>query len=193
MKPRGRRRQSTKGSNEIQAVDEQRLTAEGKGKSRATDMTVQTLEMSSDGEGRGKRVKKRRRLSASGEVDPNDYDGISGVKKPMRKVSKMEIPLNGDSEHLSTFEERAFNARIDANNQRPRLTDMSGSCPVWANSKRALEAAAEYLRQPIKSIGASVEIGAGGMARAVLFEGEAPDRHTSWRMDNAGGTIVMSM
>ena len=193
MKPRGRRRQSTKGSNDNPGAEDRRLTAEEKGKSRAIDLLVDHVDMSPDGEGRGKRVKKKRRLSVSGEVDPNEYDDLGGIRKPMRRVSKMDISLNGDSERLNSAGERAFHARIEANNQRPRLTDMSGSCPVWAHSKKALEAAVEYLRQPVKSIGASVEVGAGGMARAVLLEGQAPDQHTYWRMDSSGGTILTSM
>ena len=198
MKPKGRRKPRTESDsrpNGSPSKEPRRLTAEEKGKNRASDPPdefARAMIGTPEDEGRGKRVKKRRRLSLTGEVDPNDYDD-TGIKKLMRKVSKPSLPLNGSEETLTRVEDAEMARRTEANAARTALGNMTGSCPVWANSKRALEAAAEYFRKPVKTDGASVEIGLAGIARGVILEGQAPDNYTFWTMDERAGTIIVSM
>ncbi len=57
---------------------------------------------------------------------------------------------------------------------------MSGQCSLWAVTRRALQGAAEYLRNPVMTDGASVEIGEGGIARGVILEGQEPEPKGYW-------------
>jgi len=140
---------------------------------------------------RGQRVRKKRRLSAAGEIDPNDIDDNGTVLKKARRRTTSDsnsmplLPLTAD--------DRAYFSRIDANNARPPLADMRGSCPVWANTRQALQAAAEYLRQPVKTVGGCVQIGVGGVARGVILEGQTPGQGTFWGSGTQAGTILISL
>jgi len=171
---------------------ERRLSATEKGKGRASDLSMDPDSSGflqfEDASSRSKRVRKKRRLSAAGEIDPNDLnDDGSLAKKPRPKPNGhvQELPL--------TAGDRAYFARIEQTALRPPLSDMKGPCPVWAKTRHALQSAAEYLRQPVKTVGASVGIGAGGVARGVILEGQAPGQGVFWGRGKQAGTIVTSM
>lgn len=63
------------------------------------------------------------------------------------------------------------------------LSDMRLPCPVWSNTRKALQSAVEYLRAPSRTGGASVDIGPGGMARGVILEGKAPTDLDMWTLN----------
>lgn len=143
-------------------------------------------------DGRGKRVRKKRRLSAAGEIDPNDLNDDGSVNKKTRWTSTL-VKNGYVAQPPLTVDDKAYFARLDANARRPPLSDMKGPCPVWGKTRRALQSTAEYLRQPVKTIGASVEIGVGGIARGVILEGQIPRQGVFWGEGEQAGTIITYM
>lgn len=175
--------------------------------------------------GRGKRVKKKRRLSAD-QIDPETLDdegnprhvtgptSNTGFDKPGQSSTSFKAPVKGATrprsslpsktlkpdQPLSKADEEYFRL-LEENAQKPPLRDMRGACPVWSHTRRALCSATEYLRNPIRSEGASVEVGKGGVARGVILEGRPPGDRTYWgtTMELNGerismaGTIVANM
>ena len=193
MRPRGKRRAKRDVDDEEDGVVNFDTSDMGKGKAPAT---LQSVLSTPDSGGRGQRVKKKRRLSAGGELDPNDIDddGVVVVNKPMKRASKPSMPLFRD-EPMWLAQDAEYRRRVEENHNRPPLSNMRGQCPIWSNSRRALMAACEYFRQPVKTEGASVEIGINGIARGVILEGEAPGlSETTYfgEMEDVG-TIVVSM
>ncbi|ORX39673.1 hypothetical protein BD324DRAFT_678783 [Kockovaella imperatae] len=197
MKPKGKRRAKADNASEVNKQIEdgnRRLTAEEKGKSRASaSFDDDMMNGTSDEEEHGKRVKKRRKLSLAGDTHLNGVENEGSVTKPMRRTSKPGFPLAMRDDSPPQIEDRDMMHRIQVNAAKGRLSDMSGACPVWANSKRTLEVAVEYLRQPVRTDGASVQVGVGGIARGVILEGEPPDDRTFWQMDQSPGTIITSI
>lgn len=175
-----------------ESPSERRLSPSEKGKGRASDFEPSCdpngfLEPDEEG-GRGKRVRKKRRLSSAGEIDPNVLNDDGSVNKKARVKSNVhvkEIPL--------TAEDRAYFARVAQNELRGPLSIYRTACPLWARTRRALQSAAECFRQPDKTIGASVGIGMGGVARGIIFEGDAPGKGVFWGEGERAGTIVTSM
>lgn len=182
-------------------------TDKGKGKAKAPPPSSDSEEDESDTAapredgGRGKRIKKKRRLSASDEVDPNllNFDG-SGFRKPraarqpkaglpgatMEPTRPEDVtPSKADVEHFES---------VAKNNERPDLHDMRGFAPVWADRRRALAAAVEAFRAPQTTPGASVSVGPSGIARGVILEGKPPlEMRTYWGTGERIGTIITSM
>lgn len=109
-------------------------------------------------------------------------------KRPVRNAPK--VPT---ADPAMTANDRAYFARIEANDRKEGLKAMKGECPVWADTRKALCSAVEYLRNPSKTVGASVEVGKGGIARGVILEGQAPGSKTFWGRGERAGTIVCSM
>jgi hypothetical protein len=94
---------------------------------------------------------------------------------------------------LSTID-KAFAERVEANNRKPVLgRNIKGLCPVWSNTRRGLQSALEYMRNPIKTAGASVDISPGGMARGVILEGQTPSDLAYWGEKEEGGTLILPM
>lgn len=172
-----------------------KYSTEEKGKGRATDLDVSDNNRSfevDEVEGRAKRVRKKRRLSAAGEIDPNDLNDDGSVNKKARR--KFSLLTNSHMKETPlTADDRAYFARLDDNARRPPLLDMKGFCPIWSKTRRALQSAAEYLRQPVKTVGASVEIGVSGVARGVILEGQTPQQGSFWGSGRQAGTIITSM
>ena len=171
-------------------------STESKGKGRAVDPDrigdMNHFLASDNADGRVKRVRKERRLSATGEVDPDDLDDDGRFNRNARR--KSSHLQNGQSKEVSpNADDRLYFARLDQNCQRLPLRDMKGLCPVWAKTRRALQSAADYLRQPVKTVGASVHVGVGGIARGVILEGQAAGQGTYWGTGKRAGTIVTSM
>jgi hypothetical protein len=168
----------------------------GKGKGRAleTDSEAEAVESPTDGfEGRGKRIRKARRLG-SDELDPNNLLPDGTLKRvAKKKPPRTTVPVFTADEPPMTKDDEAYFARVEANAARPALRDMRGACPVWALKRRDLSAAAEYLRDPKKTEGGSVEIGVGGLARGVILEGVAPGQGTFWGKGAQAGTIVVAL
>lgn len=145
--------------------------------------------------GRGKRVRKKRRLSASDELDPNllNFDG-TGLRKPRSRVSRVAHHLppahSGPLRPEDVVDkDTSYRDAVVANDAREALGDMRGFCPAWTDRRRALFTAAEYLRNPISTTGASVDIGASGLARGVILEGHTISP-AYWGEGRMAGTIV---
>lgn len=150
-----------------------------------------------------KRVKKKRRLSASNEIDPDslDLDDSPRNKKPRKRVPTIPHPpslsptiaksdMHNANPAKHTSADAAYFERIDRNARRPLLASQRSACPVWAKTRKALQAATEYLRNPVRTDGGSVEIGVGGVARGVILEGDASGCGTFWGESDHYGTIV---
>ncbi|WRT66916.1 uncharacterized protein IL334_003881 [Kwoniella shivajii] len=129
---------------------------------------------------------RKRRLSSAAEAD---------TKRTRRKSNRDSIgPLPSSSNLPMTLMDQAYFSRLEVNARRPPLSDMNGPCPVWAKSRRALQVAAEYLREPKKTAGASVEIGVGGIARGVILEGKVIGAQgVFWGKGREAGTIVTAI
>jgi hypothetical protein len=90
--------------------------------------------------------------------------------------------------------DKAFAERVEANNRKPVLgRNIKGLCPVWSNTRRGLQSALEYMRNPVKTAGASVDISPGGMARGVILEGQTPSDLAYWGEKEEGGTLILPM
>jgi hypothetical protein len=140
-----------------------------------------------DDQGRGKRVKKKRRLSANGEVDPTTVDNDGSPLKSVRRTAHSTYIAQPRDVFAA---DKAYATRLEANASKRPLDGMRSPCPVWANNRRALQAAVEYFRNPIRTEGGSVEVGTGGLARGVILEGTPPGQGTFWGQGNETGTIV---
>ncbi|WWD15727.1 hypothetical protein CI109_100149 [Kwoniella shandongensis] len=172
-----------------------RYTSAEKGKNRADQQqaaqpihNTQDIEMAVDEAGS---LTKKRRISIEDAAHLSHND-TTVLKKPRRKSTRDSIgPINMNVP-LSPADQHYF-ARLEENTRRPPLFDMNGPCPVWAKTKRALQAAAEYLRDPRKTAGGSVEIGVGGVARGVILEGVAEAQGIFWGTQADAGTIITSL
>jgi hypothetical protein len=92
-----------------------------------------------------------------------------------------------------TSSDAAYFERIEKNLKRRAFKSMKHACPVWANTRMALQASTEYFRSPRRTAGASVEIGLGGVARGVVLEGEAPAHRYLWGTGEQIGTLILPM
>ena len=173
-----------------------RLSAEEKGKGKAIDCDVELSEVKDDvgpDGGRGKRVRRKRRLSADGEIDPNDLNADGSVNKKARRKSNIRANGQTSKAPILCAADKLYFARLEENAKRPALNDMKGPCPLWAKTRKALQSVAEYLRDPGKTIGACVDIGVGGVARGVILEGAAHEQRAFWGTGAEAGTIITSM
>jgi hypothetical protein len=147
--------------------------------------------------GRGKRTKKKRRLSAGEEIDPDTIDDDGHILLPRKKShARPSLPVPPPApvvEAKSTSEDQAYFDRIEKNNRKPNLKNMRAACPAWATTRRALQSGAEYFRNPKKIEGGSVEVGVGGVARGVIFEGRSVGGGNYWGVKGAAGTMVTSL
>lgn len=158
---------------------EERFTTSEKGKSRAdSDETMTNGDEGEDAEGRGKRVKKKRRLSASDEVDPNTlgWDGTP-LKKPRGRprVAAPILPFNGPlrpEDVKLTYLDVKSEAELAENTARPPLADPRDFSPMWADRPHAFTAAAGRFQSPIKTMGAWVARAANGQAQGVILTGQ---------------------
>jgi hypothetical protein len=137
-----------------------------------------------DESGRGKREKKKRRLSEASE------EGGRSASKSKAKATashaEPEIPLSA--------EDKAYNERLEINRGRPSLGGkMKAACPVWSNTRRALLSSVDYLTNAVKTGGASVDVGPGKMARGIILEGRAPSDLHYWGRGEQGGTLMLPM
>nr|XP_019013326.1 uncharacterized protein I206_01392 [Kwoniella pini CBS 10737]OCF52107.1 hypothetical protein I206_01392 [Kwoniella pini CBS 10737] len=129
---------------------------------------------------------KKRKLSIAVEGDP---------KRVRRKSNRDAVgPLTHPTDLPLTRNDQAYFSRLEDNARKPPLSDMYGPCPVWAKTKSALQSAAEYLREPRSTAGASVEIGVGGVARGVILEGEVKGvQGNFWGSGRDSGTIITAI
>lgn len=176
-------------------VHDRRAPSADKGKGRQVNG-----EESGD-EGRGKRVKKKRRLSASDEMDPNtlNFEG-TGIRKARSRQPKPITQLPSSSagylrpEDVTPTQEDEQYAALAAR-EAPALEDPRGIPPFWAGRRRALQAALPYFRNPIRTDGAAVDIGPSGVARGVILDGapnESVEAHFFGTAERAG-TILTNM
>ncbi|KAK4687126.1 hypothetical protein P7C73_g2983, partial [Tremellales sp. Uapishka_1] len=184
--------------------DSERYTAEEKGKGRAD-----VVDSEGDGaeNGRGKRVKKKRRFSSAEDplLSSPPYSPAGPIPKKARSsedppLDMVDPPLD-IVDPLPTLEPSVpslnaddvrYHERILQNAERPPLTNMKHPCPVWSRTRKALLSSVEYCRNPIKIPGGSVDVGLGGMARSVILEGESVGE-TFWGTGSMAGTIVTSL
>lgn len=89
--------------------------------------------------------------------------------------------------------DRNYLARVAANKSRPVINNVSGPAPVWASKRRGLTTALEYFQDPISTLGGSVEVGAGNVARMVLLEGEVGEGYVFWGSERSLGTVVLPL
>lgn len=160
-------------------------------------------EVVEDESGRGKRVKKKRRLSASDEVDPNllNFDG-SGLRKARSRPSRpvTQLPPSSSTGYLRpedvtpTDEDRAYD-EVCSGNTSQELEDPRGIPPFWADRRRAVQAALPYFRDPVATDGAKVDIGPSGIARGVILDGIPRESvgASFFGMGERAGTIVTNM
>lgn len=151
---------------------ETRYTTEEKGKGRAPA----NASHGGDDEGRGKREKKKRRLSGDSVERVRPDRPFVPPPPPMPQAPTRTLPVTAD--------DKAYFQRVDANKARPPLSDMCGPCPVWSNTRRGLQSAVQYLRNPGRTGGASVDIGPGGLARGVILEGQTPTDLVLWDVED---------
>ncbi|WWC85264.1 uncharacterized protein L201_000126 [Kwoniella dendrophila CBS 6074] len=131
---------------------------------------------------------KKRRLSSTAEADPKRVRRKSNTIRDTNSL----LPLSSDLPLSKT--DREYFSRLEDNARKSPLTDMRGPCPVWAKTRRSLQVAAEYFRNPTSSAGASVEIGAGGIARGVILEGEVMGAQgLFWGQGKDTGIIMTSI
>lgn len=149
--------------------------------------------------GRGKRVKKQRRLSASDEVDPNllSFDGTT-LKQPRSRPSRPnplprphDLPARPEDVDPSSSD-RDYEQRAMENSEKPGLGQTRGPCPIFANRRQALTAACSWMRNPVETNGALVDIGTSGIARGVVLQGR-PWTKSFWGEREDAGTIVTTM
>lgn len=183
---------------------EKRLTAAEKGKGRQ----VPNEDGESDDEvvveegGRGKRVKKKRRLSASDEVDPNqlNFEGTALRKaraRPSRPVT--QLPSSSAGYHrpedvTPTAEDLKYKSLCDIQTA-PDLKDPRGIPPFWADRRRALEAALLQFRNLVWTDGAAVRLGLSGLGVGIVLDG-VPHATTEPHFFGTGeraGTILTNM
>ena len=116
--------------------------------------------------------------------------GSGGVAKKRQVKNAPKVPK---ADPTLSADDRAYFARVEANSQKAWLKSMKGACPVWADTRRALCSAVDYLKEPTKTVGASVDMGKGGVARGVILEGQPLGQGGFWGKGSQAGTIVCSM
>ena len=169
---------------------ERRLSASEKGKGRAADFTstVKGNGYSFLEHGRSKRVRKKRRLSASGEIDPIHLNDDGSIKRTTASTSKVhirELPMSAEDE--------LYFARLDQNARRPALNNWTNACPLWAKTRSAFQATTDHFQRPIRTAGATVNVDQDGVARGVILEGQAPGQRNFFSMEEEAGIILVSM
>ncbi|WVF72399.1 hypothetical protein IAT40_007214 [Kwoniella sp. CBS 6097] len=178
-------------------VEGPRYSAAEKGKARASEsqllpftssaqqlpVEAQHTAMDLDPASGTSHVTKKRRSSTAAE---------NGAKRVRRKSGRDSLgPLQGDIP-LSPAD-RAYFTRLEVNNHKRPLVDMNGPCPVWAKTRRALQASVEYMRDPKQTAGGRVEIGVGGIARGLILEGDIEAQGLYWGTGEHSGTIITAI
>ncbi|KIR58584.1 hypothetical protein I314_05423 [Cryptococcus bacillisporus CA1873] len=116
--------------------------------------------------------------------------------------SKNEVPVKRSRQKVSvpksvtvpSSDDELYFARLKANGLKPPLLSSTyGACPVWAKTRRGLQAALEYFRELKRTSGASVDISGGGVARGVLLEGSVEAQGVFWGEGERMGTIITSI
>jgi hypothetical protein len=147
------------------------------------------------------RPTKRPRLSEPGpstvRIQPANIEPQPATSAPATvkraATRKRTVPGMPTADPPLTADDRAYFARIEANSRKPGLNQMKAPCPVWADTRRSLTSAVEYLWSPVKTAGASVEVAQGGIARGLILEGQSPAPGAYWGTGRRAGTIVASM
>lgn len=121
--------------------------------------------------------------------------GTNGAAEvPKTNVPTPHVTINPLATLPLSQIDQDFEERVKVNSAKPVLgRDIKGRCPVWANTRRGLQSALEYMRNPIKTAGASVDISPGGMARGIILEGETPSALAFWGKGEEGGTLILPM
>ncbi|WVQ98537.1 hypothetical protein IAU59_005663 [Kwoniella sp. CBS 9459] len=209
MRPKGKRRNlkaeaaknraaAAQASNPLATatpLEGQRYSAAEKGKARASQSGYQPSALSPlptesqlnvmdlDQTSAPAHVTKKRRSSTTAE---------NNVKRVRRQSGRDALAPMKEGKPISPADQAYFD-RLQANAQKRPLTDMNGPCPVWGKTKRALQNTVEYLREPMETIGGSVEIGAGGLARGVILEGDVNAQGLYWGTGEHAGTIIAAI
>ena len=152
-------------------------------------------------------VQKRRRLSP-GRASPRpvstttttqDAPKASAVAAPKKRINRINhtqpaaLTATSYPDDPLSSADAAYFERIEANQKRPAFKTMKHACPVWTNTRMALQASTEYFRSPRRTAGGSVEIGLGGVARGVILEGEAPKARHVWGAGLQIGTMILPL
>jgi hypothetical protein len=143
------------------------ILSDPKGKSRATD--VMPNQDTSDST--GKRAPKKRRIS---ENDPSTPQLNGFVRKP-----RQSNPGTLASRITPSSDATKYNDRVLVNMKKPPWPGIADP-PVWAQTRQTVSTIAEYLRNPISSEGACVEVGIGSLARGIILEGGQFGRPLYW-------------
>ena len=173
---------------------EQRYTLAEKGKGRAADAAPFNINghghgspTTADHAGRDPREKEAPRRAYTGtraiyatpEEALRKKHNENRVQVPTRSQTPINMATPLPPKPL-TAEDKAYFERVEVNKSKHLLSDMRYPCPVWSNTRKGLQNAVEYLRNPSRTGGASVDIGPGGMARGVILEGKAPTDLDMW-------------
>jgi hypothetical protein len=205
------------------AEDVPRLTASEKGKGKASSSSqphpFTGLNPLEEPTGRGRRVKKRRRLSDTYEVDkvsPQKLERSGSQARPDANGYEDDLPSRSTAHPASNANPRrsksindspppidisssrkakddTYFARLEVNARKPPLSDMKGPCPVWSATRKALSAATEYLRDLTPCEGGSVCVAEGGVARGLILEGNVLGEKPFWGEGEDAGSIAASL
>lgn len=89
--------------------------------------------------------------------------------------------------------DKDYEQRVLENSRRPDLMNTERPIQVWATRRAGLTSTLEYFQNPSKVEGGSVEIGGGGVARAIMLEGDRGDGYVFWGVDKSSGTLVFPL
>ena len=127
------------------------------------------------------------------EVAMKNSNGHHG-EPPKPNPPTTHVTINPAAIGTLSQVDKAFAERVEENNRKPVLgRNIKGLCPVWSNTRRGLQSALEYMRNPVKTAGASVDISPGGMARGIILEGQTPSDLAYWGEKEEGGTLILPM
>ena len=146
--------------------------------------------------GRGKRIKKPRRLSDADEVDPNKRS----KSDPPRPASQSRNQLPFNTRHIlrpedvsPTVQDKVYLQGVKENRHKETIP-MSGPCPLWGLRREPFIAALGFTEDlSYEATGAAVYcVNGDTQAAGVVLEGR-PTLKAFWGVKEDTGTIVAAM
>lgn len=173
-----------------QSSNEKRFTPTEKGKGKAPDAPYanghQPLNRSTPS-----KLEIKKHLPTPAKVNG---EGEAQNRDKAKSTTPVPSAINPAAAGLPlSHADKAFADRMEVNRNKTPLGNMKGPCPVWSNTRKGLQSALEYLRNPTKTGGASVDISPGGMARGLILEGQSPSDVTYWGNGVNAGTLMLPM
>jgi hypothetical protein len=172
----------------VQSSNEKRFTSTEKGKGKVPDAPYanghQPLIRQTPSD-------PQKRTSTPAKVNG---EGEAQIRDKAKSTTPVPSAINPAAAGLPlSHADQAFADRMEVNRNKIPLGNMKGPCPVWSNTRKGLQSALEYMRNPTKTGGASVDISPGGMARGVILEGQSPSEIMYWGNEENAGTLMLPM